>query len=77
MSSTNKMTYESISEVLTAYREGRCVILPKTSDTDRKGAADFLSDCVTDAVYDPSVGLYGLTDGESAIINAVLSVLKD
>ncbi|WP_462385203.1 hypothetical protein [Intestinibacillus massiliensis] len=36
---------------------------------------DFLHGCFVDWIHDPSVGLYGMTDGEAALANAIMSAL--
>lgn len=62
--------------LIRAKREGLCVVLPgEVSEEDRKGMADFLHDCFADWTHDPSVGLYGMTDGEAALANAIMALL--
>ncbi len=36
---------------------------------------DFLHGCFVDWIHDPSVGFYGVTDGEAALANAIMNAL--
>ena len=63
------------TELVRAHKDGRCVVLPKVSEQDRRGMADFLHDCFAEWTHDPSVGLYGMTDGEAALASAIMAAL--
>ncbi len=59
-----------------AERDGRLVVLPKISEADRKLFADNLHDVFTEwANYDPSVGIFGMSEGERALANAIMKAL--
>lgn len=64
-----------LRELVQAEQDGRCVVLPQVSEQDRRGMADFLHDCFAEWTHDPSVGLYGMTDGEAALASAFMAAL--
>ena len=66
---------DHLREMVEAKRDGRCVVLPQVSEQDRRGMADFLHDCFAEWTHDPSVGLYGMTDGEAALASAFMAAL--
>lgn len=67
-------TVEELTALVKAQDEGRA-ILPRVSERDKKGMADFLHDCFADWTHDPSVGLYGMTEGEAILANAIMDAL--
>ena len=50
------------AELVKADDEGLCMV-------------DFLHGCFVDWIHDPSVGFYGVTDGEAALANAIMNAL--
>lgn len=66
---------EELSALVKARDEGRVVVLPEVSERDRQSMADFLHDCFAEWIDDPSVGLYGMTEGEAALANAIMAAL--
>ena len=72
-----KIPFDRLDEaaaLVKAGDEGRA-ILPRVSERDKKGMADFLHDCFADWTHDPSVGLYGMTEGEAILANAIMDAL--
>lgn len=69
------VSWTRAGELCRADRDGRCVVLPQVSEQDRRGMADFLHDCFAEWTHDPSVGLYGMTDGEAALASAFMAAL--
>lgn len=66
-----------LQEFLEAEQAGRAVILPEAPETDRQAFVDGLHDYFQEAaVYDPSVGIFGMRGGEAKLANALMAALK-
>ncbi len=60
-----------------AEEDGRLVVLPEVSEADRKLFADNLKEVFDEwANYDPGVGIFGMSDGEAALANALMRSLE-
>lgn len=60
-----------------AEESGRLVMLPEVSESTRKLFAENLKDVFDDwANYDPSVGIFGMSDGEAALASALMRGLE-
>lgn len=70
-----RITVEELAALVKAQEEGRVVMLPEVSEQDRHGMSDFLHDCFAEWIDDPSVGLYGMTEGEAALADVIMSML--
>ena len=67
-----------LSKYRRAKKSGRVVILPEVSEKDRKLFVDGLHDYFLEAkLYDPSVGIFGMTDGETALADALMEALEE
>lgn len=68
---------DRIHELVNADREGRCVVLPDVDERARQSMGDGLEDVFKEWAYeDSAVGLFGMSDGEKQLANALLAVLK-
>lgn len=66
-----------LRELARAEQDGRLVVLPEVPEETRKQFADSLHDVFTEwANYDPSVGLFGMSKEETALANAIMTVLN-
>lgn len=66
-----------LQEFLEAEQAGRAVILPEVPEADRQAFVDGLHDYFQEAAnYDPSVGIFGMRDGEAKLANALMAALK-
>lgn len=69
--------YDRLAELVDAERDGRVVVLPTVSARDHKIFTDGLDDVFREwAIYDRSVGLSGMTEGEAKLAYAILDVLQ-
>lgn len=50
--------------------------MPNVSEKARQGVLDFIRECRADWVHDPSVGLYGPTEEETVLLNAIENALQ-
>ncbi len=67
------LTPERVAELAQAEKDGRLVVLPEVLEADRKLFTDNLKDVFDEwANYDPSVGIFGMSDGEAALANALM-----
>ncbi len=65
-----------LHEILEAENDGRLAVLPEVPEADRKLFADNLHDVFTEwANYDPSVGIFGMSEGERALADAIMKAL--
>ena len=68
---------ERLRELVEADREGRCVVLPKVDDSSKQSFSDGLEDVFKEWSYeDKSAGLFGMSEGEKQIANALMAALK-
>lgn len=75
---SQRETWERLKKYEDAEQDGRLVLLPEVSEKDRKLFADGLHDYFLEAkLYDPSVGIFGMTDGETALADALMEVLEE
>lgn len=70
-----RITADELSALVKARDEGQVMEMPDVSERDRQSMADFLHDCFAEWIDDPSVGLYGMTEGEAALANAIMAAL--
>lgn len=67
-----------LTELAKAEKEGRLVVLPEVRDVDRKSFRELLDDTFKEAsVHDPSVGIYGMSDGERNLAAAIMAALAE
>lgn len=65
-----------LREIADAKKDRRLVVLPEVSEADREAFVDGLHDYFLEASnYDPSVGIFGMREGESELANALMSAL--
>lgn len=75
---SQRETWERLKKYEDAEQDGRLVLLPEVSEKDRKLFADGLHDYFLETkLYDPSVGIFGMTDGETALADALMEVLEE
>lgn len=68
---------DRLRELVEADRDGRLVVLPDVDKRARESMANGLEDVFQELAYeDPTVGLFGMSDGEKELANALLSALK-
>lgn len=66
-----------LQELMGSKRDGRVVVLPKVPEKDVKLFAENLKDVFDDwANYDPSVGIFGMSDEEAALAGALMRGLE-
>lgn len=66
-----------LREILKAEKDGLCIVLPKVNIRSKNIFAECLEDTFKEWSYsDPSVGLYGMTDDERELADAIMGVLK-
>lgn len=71
-----KTTPDHLKELVQAEKDGQLVVLPKVSEADRKLFAENLHDVFTEwANDDPSVGIFGMSEGERALAAAIMKAL--
>lgn len=74
---SESMAPARLIEFAKAEKDGRLVVLPEVQEDDRKTFAEDLQELFDDlSNYDPSVGIFGWSDGEAALANAIMSVLN-
>lgn len=67
-----------LKEIFDAKKDRRLVVLPEVPENDRQAFVDGLHDYFQDASnYDPSVGIFGMREGETELANALMSALDD
>lgn len=70
------MTLERAKEFAQAEKAGRLVVLPEVPEADRQAFVDGLHDYFQEAAnYDPSVGIFGMREGETELANALMEAL--
>lgn len=68
---------ERVAELAQAERDGRLAVFPEVPEADRQAFVDGLSDYFQEAaVHDPSVGIFGMRDGEAELANALMDALR-
>lgn len=68
---------DRLRELVESDREGRCVVLPKVDDSSKQSFSDGLEDVFKEWSYeDKSAGLFGMSEGEKELANALMVVLK-
>lgn len=66
-----------LRELVEADRAGRCVVLPDVDERSRLSIADGLEDVFKEWAYeDKDVGLFGMSDGERKLADALMKGLK-
>lgn len=71
------MPLEQAQELAKAERAGRLVVLPEVPEADRQAFEGGLHDYFQEAAnYDPSVGIFGMREGEAKLANALMSALN-
>ncbi len=64
-------------DLVTADKDGRCVVLPSVDEQARKSMTDGLQDVFNEWAYeDAAVGLFGMSEGEKELANALIAALK-
>ena len=70
------VTVDHLRDLLKAEQEGRLVVLPKVAEADWKSFVDGLHDYFIESKFeDRSVGIFGMTDGEIALADALMKAL--
>lgn len=65
-----------LMEMERAERAGRLVVLPEVPEGDRQAFVDGLHDYFQEAAnYDPSVGIFGMREGEARLAHALMDAL--
>ena len=68
---------DRLRELVEADLDMRCVVLPDVDEQSKKSMADVLEDVFQELSYeDPSVGLFGMSDGEKKIADVLMAALK-
>lgn len=68
---------ERLSELVEADKAGQCVVLPDVDERSRLSMADGLEDVFKEWAYeDKDVGLFGMSDGERKLADAMMKGLK-
>lgn len=67
---------DRLAEIAKAEYEGRLLVLPNVPEKDRLSILDFLHDCRSEWIHDPSVGLFGPNDNETALMDAIDAALE-
>lgn len=68
---------ERVAELAQAEKDGRLVVFPEVTEADRQAFVDGLHDYFQEAaVHDPSVGIFGMRDGEAELANALMAALR-
>lgn len=68
---------ERVSELAQAEKAGRLVVLPEVPEGDRQAFVDGLHDYFQEASnYDPSVGIFGMREGEAELAKALMDALN-
>lgn len=67
---------EHIAAYEDAEAQGRLLILPSVPDKDRRSVLDLYRDARKEWIHDPSVGLYGPNENETALMDAIEQVLE-
>jgi len=65
----NGIEFNRLEEICNAERDGRCAVLPKVPKSDKDLMSAYLKEHFDDA------GLYGMTEGEAKLANAILAAL--
>ena len=64
-------------EIMEAERAGRLVVFPEVPEADREAFVDGLHDYFQEAAnYDPSVGIFGMREGEAELARALMDALN-
>lgn len=70
------MSLERAQELAQTERDGRLVVLPDVPEKDRLSFVGDLKELFDDlSNYDPSVGIFGWSEGESRLAKALMDVL--
>lgn len=68
---------DELKRIIEAIKDGRCFVLPKVDESSKECLYQFLQDLFTEWSYeDRSVGLFGMSDGERELANALISALQ-
>lgn len=69
--------HHEIAEWVKADEAGRLVVLPEVPEGDRQAFVDGLHDYFQEASnYDPSVGIFGMREGEAELAKALMDALN-
>lgn len=66
---------DRMAEYQKADAEGRLIILPPVPDKDRQSVLDVYQDTRKEWIHDPSVGLFGPNENETALMEAIEKAL--
>lgn len=67
---------DHLRELTQAEQDGRLVVLPDVPEKDRQSFIEDLKELFDDlSNYDPSVGIFGWSEGESRLAKALMDVL--
>lgn len=71
------MSIEQVREIAQARKDGRLIILPKVEEEDRKQFINDLNDYFEEiSLYDFSVGIFGMNEGERELAYALITALN-
>lgn len=69
--------YARLRELVEADLDGRCVVFPQVDNSSKQSFSDGLEDVFKEWSYeDKSTGLFGMSEGEKELANALISALK-
>lgn len=72
----NGIEFNRLEEICNAERDGRCAVLPKVPNADKDLMSAYLKEHFDKAaIIDKDAGLYGMTEGEAKLANAILAAL--